>query len=78
VPQHQPSAVRERLLDVLADLAPALGFQPTLRLAGPLEHLLPAALLEDLLAVLREALANVARHAGATAVTVALTASPRP
>jgi signal transduction histidine kinase len=74
LPQARARGVRDRLLDVLTDVAPALGFQPALRLTGPIEHLVPAALLEDLLAVLREALTNVARHAGATSVTVDLRA----
>jgi two-component system, NarL family, sensor histidine kinase DevS len=75
LPQQRGRGARERLLDVLADVAPALGFQPALRLAGPIEHLLPAALLEDVLAVLREALSNVVRHAAATSVTVDLTST---
>jgi signal transduction histidine kinase len=40
-----------------------------------MEHLLSDALLDDLLAVLREALTNVARHASATSVLVELTAT---
>lgn len=75
VPQQRAPGVRERLLDVLADVTPALGFQPTLRLAGPLEHVIPNAVLEDLLAVLRESLTNVARHAEATSVLVHVTAT---
>ena len=58
----------------MTEVAPALGFQPALRLAGPIEHLLPAAVVEDLLAAVREALTNVARHAAATSVMVDLTA----
>jgi signal transduction histidine kinase len=75
VPQQRGRGARERFLDVLTDVAPALGFQPALRLAGPIEHLVSAAMLEDLLAVLREALTNVVRHAGAKAVTVDLSAT---
>jgi signal transduction histidine kinase len=73
LPEQRGRGAREQLLDVLADVAPALGFQPTLRLAGPMEHLLSPALLDDLLAVLREALTNVARHARARSVIVELT-----
>jgi signal transduction histidine kinase len=72
LPQQRGRGVRERLLGVLTDVTPALGFPPTLRLSGPVEHLLSGPLLEDLLAVLREALTNVARHAEATSVTVDL------
>ena len=60
---------------MLTDVSPALGFQPALRLTGPIEHLVSATLLEDLLAVLREALTNVARHAGAASVAVDLAAT---
>jgi signal transduction histidine kinase len=74
LPQQRARGAREHLLDVLTDVAPALGFQPALRLTGPIEHL-SAPLLEDLLAVLREALTNVARHAGATSVAVDLTST---
>jgi signal transduction histidine kinase len=68
--------LRGRILDVLAEAAPALGFDPALRLVGPVEHVVPATIAEDLLAVLREALTNTARHAGATAVEVTLTTDP--
>ena len=39
-----------------------------------LDALVPAEMAEQLLAVLREALSNVARHAGASRVSVAVTA----
>jgi len=48
----------------------ALGFRPDLRLEGPVDTAVPDAVRPDLLAVLREALSNVARHAGATRVAV--------
>ena len=65
-----PSGVRGRLLDVVADVVPALGFQPVVRFDGLLEHTLSAGLVEDLTAVLREALTNAGRHAGARSVEV--------
>jgi signal transduction histidine kinase len=74
--QQQPAAgiagVRSRLLDVLADVAPALGFDPALRLSGVLEDRLADDLVDDLFAVLREALTNVARHAKARRADVAV------
>ena len=55
---------------MLAEAAPALGFDAGLRLAGVLEDRLPADLVDDLLAVLRESLTNVARHARARTADV--------
>jgi len=51
-----------------------LGFTPNFRVDGPVDTLTPAGVGEDLLAVLREALSNIARHAHAHATDVALTA----
>ena len=64
------AAVRPRLIDVIADVTAALGFQPGLRFSGLLEGVLPDPVVDDLLLVLREALTNVARHAGAGAADV--------
>jgi signal transduction histidine kinase len=59
----------------MAEVSPALGFDPVPRLTG-LDVPLPEDIDEDLLAVLREALTNVARHAqaGGAEVEVAATA----
>jgi signal transduction histidine kinase len=46
-----------------------LGHFPTVTFSGPVDRL-PSAAADDLVAVLREALANVARHAGATRTAV--------
>ena len=77
--QHAPRAddrsVRGRILTVISDVVPALGFQPSLRFQGPLEHAADDDIVEDLLAVLREALTNVARHARARSVEVDVTAA---
>jgi len=72
--QQDPSAPedgpRGRLLEVLADVRPVLGFDPDLRFSGPREDGIRTVVVDDLLAVLREALTNVARHAGARAAEV--------
>jgi len=73
-PQATPRGLRARLLDVVSDVSPALGFEPAVRFSGLIDTL-PAALTDDLLAVLREALTNAARHAHATSVEVDLTAT---
>lgn len=73
-PQTTPGGLRARLLDVVGDVTPALGFAPAVRFSGLLDTL-PAELTDDLLAVVREALTNTARHAHATTVEVDLTAT---
>jgi signal transduction histidine kinase len=62
--------------DVLASVDRAgavLGFRPALTISGPIDLAVPDVLRDDLLAVLRETLSNVARHAGASAVDIRLT-----
>ena len=72
-PQTGDPGVRGRLLGVVAGVRPALGFEPGLQFSGLQEDTLPPAVVEDLLAVLREALTNVARHAGASTAEVDVT-----
>jgi signal transduction histidine kinase len=72
-PQAAPRGLRARLLEVATEVTPALGFEPAVRFDGLIDTL-PAAVGDDLLAVLRETLTNAARHAHATAVDVELTA----
>jgi signal transduction histidine kinase len=74
--QSPSKGVRARVLDVVGDVTPALGFNPAVRFAGLLEGTVPDDLAEDLLAVVREALTNVARHAEASSVEVEVTAEP--
>ena len=50
----------------------ALGFSPKMTVIGPVESAVPDSLRPELLAVLREALANIARHADADTATVTL------
>jgi signal transduction histidine kinase len=76
VPQAADRGVRARLLDVVTDVTPALGFAPGVRFAGVLEGTVSAEVAEDLVAVLREALSNVARHARARSAEVDITAGP--
>jgi signal transduction histidine kinase len=71
----QTGTVRVRLLGVLAEVTPLLPFEPRLRFAGPIDSVVPESVVDDLEAVTREALTNVARHARATHAEVALTAS---
>ncbi|QFZ22935.1 GAF domain-containing protein [Saccharothrix syringae] len=71
---HEPPAgaadLRAQLLKVVQDSTRLLGFEPGLALDGPVDSVVPDHLRPDLLATLREALANAARHAGASRVEV--------
>jgi signal transduction histidine kinase len=71
-----PVGVRARVLAVIADVAPAMAFRPAVLFSGLLEGVLDDDVVADLLAVLREALTNVARHAHAHTGEVRLTAGP--
>ena len=51
-----------------------LGFTPELRLEGPIDSVVPETTADHLLATLHEALSNVAQHAGASKVDVAVEA----
>jgi signal transduction histidine kinase len=64
--------LRSELGDALAMMTPALGFNPRLRTEGPVDSGVRPELRSHLLAVIREALSNVGRHARATAATVTL------
>ena len=52
---------------------PSLGFEPSVSFHGPVETAIPARVHDHVRAVVREGLANVARHADATAATVSVT-----
>ncbi|WP_154675209.1 sensor histidine kinase [Parafrankia elaeagni] len=58
------------LRKIAAEVGPALGFAPALRLTGPLDTVVDDQLTDHLLAVAREALTNAARHAHATRVEI--------
>lgn len=62
--------LRQRILEVVSELTPALGFAPHVAFAGLLDVPLPDGLAEDALACVRESLTNVAKHARATSTTV--------
>ena len=67
-----PGGLHARLLEIVEEHAPQLGFTAGIRFAGPLGPTADAALTQDILAVTREALSNCARHAHASAVTISL------
>jgi signal transduction histidine kinase len=75
VPDSSPTGLRARIFDVVGDVSRALGFQPVVRFTGALDTL-AADLTDDLLAVLRESLTNIARHAHAHSAQINLDCTP--
>jgi len=74
--QHAHSgSLRADVRGVVKEYVPTLGFTPLVRTTGPLDTVVPRALADQVLAVLREALSNVARHAGADAAMVEVDAT---
>ncbi|WP_051386478.1 GAF domain-containing protein [Actinokineospora inagensis] len=73
-PAGGPYSLRGEVLRVISEASVALGFEPTVRLEGPLDSVVPADVALDLIATLREALSNVVRHArgGSVALTVSV------
>jgi signal transduction histidine kinase len=67
-------SLRQEVLDLTEELARSLAFSPAVRFDGPVDTVVPADLHEPVLAVLREALTNVARHAGASTAAVTVVA----
>jgi signal transduction histidine kinase len=66
--------LRSRLFGVIDGATESLGFAPAMRLDGLLDTVVDEATGEHLIAVLREALSNAARHAHATRVDVSVVA----
>ncbi|MEU0119803.1 GAF domain-containing protein [Streptomyces bobili] len=75
--QHGSRGLRDRLLAVTDKAAGPLGCTPSLRMTGLLDTDVPGDHADHLLAVLREALSNTARHAHAGSVDVAVEATAR-
>ena len=67
----QAGDVRNRLLEVIGQAREPLGFTPRFQVDG-VAAIVPAPVAEELVAVAREGLSNVAKHAHATVVSVSL------
>ncbi|MEC4570205.1 sensor histidine kinase [Streptomyces virginiae] len=79
--EHEPAGgsptLRLRTVRAVDEAAAALGFAPALRMEGLVDTDVPATVADEVLAVLSEALTNVARHAGASRVEVSVVAADR-
>jgi signal transduction histidine kinase len=72
-PETRPPGLRTRILLAADEMTGILGFPPSLRLDGQIDGV-PEEVGDQLLTALREALSNAARHSGATAVDVLVSA----
>lgn len=65
-------SVRQELIELSAESARALGFDPVVRFDGPIDTVVDDATAADLIAVTRESLANVAKHARAASARLSV------
>ncbi|MCU7726960.1 GAF domain-containing sensor histidine kinase [Actinoplanes sp. KI2] len=68
-------SLRAELHETVDAAAGTLGFRPVLETIGPVDSAIPDDIVPELMAVLREALSNVARHARASQVRVTVWAA---
>jgi len=73
-PTEERQGLRSKVLQLCGEATRSLGFEPELRFVGPVDTLATDTLTGELLATVREALANVARHANAGHVVVEVAA----
>ncbi len=71
-PRRAPVGLPARLMRIIEEHTPQLGFTVGVSFIGPLDPGPDETLVHDILAVTREALSNCARHAHASAVSVSL------
>ena len=68
-----PGGLRQAVVGLADELAPTVGVRPELTFEGAIDNAIPQQTADHLLAVLREMLSNVGKHARATRVFVTLT-----
>jgi signal transduction histidine kinase len=66
-------SLKDSVLGLAVESTRALSFEPRVHFSGPIDSTVPPALAEHVISALREILANVAKHANASAVEVHLT-----
>lgn len=71
----ESSSLRAAIVELVEELRPALDHDPVVQFDGPIDTSVSPELAQHALAVVREALSNVARHAAASATRVEVTAT---
>jgi signal transduction histidine kinase len=74
-PRLPGRSLRQEVLAVCAEVSRVLGFEPVVHFDGAIDALADDDISDHLIAVVREALSNVARHARAETVELNLTSS---
>jgi len=69
---HDAPPLRHRIVDVVSEVGQTLRTSPRLMFSGPVDLTITGELADDVLAVIREGLTNVGKHADAHETTVAL------
>lgn len=64
--------LRHRVIDLITEMADMFAQRPNVNFAGAVDLMVPALLADDVSAVVREGLTNVARHASAREVAVSV------
>jgi len=67
-------SIRQELIQLCSESSRGLGFEPVIRFDGPIDTAVDDSLADELFAVLREALTNIARHAQASSAEVSVEA----
>ena len=65
-----PGGLRDAVVQLADELTPTLGTRPEVRFVGPVDNAVPPQVADHILAVVREALTNAAKHAGASRCSV--------
>ncbi|WP_349898141.1 sensor histidine kinase [Parafrigoribacterium soli] len=73
--RDETPTVRHRIIDLAEELGHALPPEPQIQFAGPVDLVIADALADDVVAVAREALTNVVKHAAAHHVSLTLSVS---
>jgi signal transduction histidine kinase len=69
------TSVRHRIIDVISEVSPLFNAPPRVKFTGPIDLLVSDELADDLVAVVREALTNVGKHAHASETLVSVAAT---
>jgi signal transduction histidine kinase len=67
-----PGGLRQSIVQLSGEMAPALGARPELSFHGPIDNTVPQQTADHILAVVREGLTNAGKYANATAYQVIL------